>query len=164
MIRKLLSLFLALALLFPLLAIPLRPASADFDVSALASMSLEELLKLRRLVDRCIWTSKDWQKVTVPAGTWKVGVDIPAGTWSISSASSLSAPMVYYFQKTDAAGIGPDYTAPVYYYQVFSKEMAAEVQGLTTSVDIPMKDGWYFQTPESVIFSSSSLSPGFVFN
>ena len=49
----------------------------------LASMSYQELVELRDQIDLAIWTSQEWQEVTVPQGVYEVGKDIPDGHWTV---------------------------------------------------------------------------------
>lgn len=52
----------------------------DIDLSGL---SYAELVALKDRINLAIWISQEWQEVTVPQGTWKVGKDIPAGHWTV---------------------------------------------------------------------------------
>lgn len=58
-------------------------AHADVD---LTGMSYDELVELKDKINLAIWNSQEWQEVTVPQGTWKVGEDIPAGHWTVVCA------------------------------------------------------------------------------
>lgn len=52
----------------------------------LHGLSYEELIARKNQINLAIWRSQEWQEVTVPQGTWKVGEDIPAGTWVVKCA------------------------------------------------------------------------------
>lgn len=74
--KKLLSVALVLLLI---------PAAALAEVD-LSSLSFSELAALRDRAQMLMMQSDSWQEVTVPQGTWEVGVQIPAGTWTIRCA------------------------------------------------------------------------------
>ena len=75
---------------------------AEIDLSGL---STEELMDLNKAVIMEIFSRDDFQLVTVPAGTYKVGEDIPAGTYTVQ-ADNLAAVSVM-----DKKG---NYTAKIY--------------------------------------------------
>ena len=75
---------------------------AEIDLSGL---STEELMDLNKAVIMEIFSRDDFQMVTVPAGTYKVGEDIPAGTYTVQ-ADNLAAVSVM-----DKKG---NYTAKIY--------------------------------------------------
>lgn len=54
--------------------------SADIP---LYKLPYDELVKLKNRINLNMWKRKEWQEVTVPQGTWKVGEDIPAGHWTV---------------------------------------------------------------------------------
>jgi len=63
------------------LVLTLAPAAfAEWDLSGL---TFDELVALKDQINLAIWSSAEWQEVTVPQGLWKVGEDIPVGTWTI---------------------------------------------------------------------------------
>ena len=67
------------------LVLSLAPAAfAEWDLSGL---SFDDLVALRDQIDLAIWSSAEWQEVTVPQGLYKVGADIPAGKWTIRAPS-----------------------------------------------------------------------------
>lgn len=59
---------------------PAPKSAADIDLS---KMSYNELVELRNKINLAMWSSDDWQEVTVPQGVWEVGKDIPEGKWAI---------------------------------------------------------------------------------
>lgn len=72
--KKLVALFLAIVL------------SAGFALAEgidLSGMSYDELVALKDKINLAMWSSQEWQEVTVPQGVWKVGEDIPAGHWTV---------------------------------------------------------------------------------
>lgn len=76
--KRLLSLVLACVMV-----LSLAPAAfADVDLSGL---SFDELVALKDQINLAIWSSAEWQEVTVPQGVWEVGADIPAGKWTLKA-------------------------------------------------------------------------------
>lgn len=59
---------------------------SSVNVDSLSAYSYEDLVSLKEQINLAMWKSKEWQEVTVPQGTWKVGEDIPAGTWVVKCA------------------------------------------------------------------------------
>lgn len=56
---------------------------SGLDETNLSAMSYSNLIDLKNKINLAIWNSAEWQEVTVPMGTWKVGEDIPAGHWTV---------------------------------------------------------------------------------
>ena len=62
---------------------------AGFAVAEdLSSLSFDELLSLQKAVVTEIMSRPEWKEVTVPSGSWVVGVDIPAGVYCISAGKT----------------------------------------------------------------------------
>ena len=55
------------------------------SASDLKDLSFDELLALQKSVVSEIMSRPEWKEVTVPGGSWTVGVDIPAGSYCISA-------------------------------------------------------------------------------
>lgn len=79
--KKIISLFLVLLMAFPAFA-------EDIDLSGL---SYAELVALKDRINLAMWKSEEHFEVTVPRGTWIVGVDIPAGHWTVKCHPSTWA-------------------------------------------------------------------------
>ena len=77
--KKVVALLLSIMLLF--FSLPIVSLSEGIDLSA---MSFEELKTLEQQIIKEIISRPEYKEVTVPLGTYKVGVDIPAGKWTIS--------------------------------------------------------------------------------
>ena len=55
------------------------------SASDLKDLSFDELLALQKSVVAEIMSRPEWKEVTVPGGSWTVGVDIPEGAYCISA-------------------------------------------------------------------------------
>ena len=140
--KKLFLFILACALLLA------GSAAADVDLSG---MSFEELMALRDQLNLAIWNSREWDTVTVPSGIWQVGRDIPAGHWAVFVESPAAYQTVSYFEKLDAAGLGPDFSGYSHTQSIVSMEQA-ESGGLPAFFSVDMQDGWFFQCSGPVVF------------
>lgn len=153
--KKLFSLLLAFSLLI---------ASSLADGFDLSGMSFDDLVALREQLNLAIWNSSEWQEVTVPEGTWIVGVDIPAGHWSIRPAYkeylSVSA-----FDRADEAGKGPKNCTFSWSQELHGPGYVSPFGDVCPSeTDIELQEGWYFKTSGSVIFMPYAGHPDFGFN
>lgn len=83
---KKLLLVLVLALSLPVFA------QADVDLSG---MAFDELVALSDQINIAMWSSQEWQEVTVPQGLWLVGEDIPEGHWTIKPVDGVYAYVAY---------------------------------------------------------------------
>ena len=70
-----------------LLILCLSPAIALAAPPDLSVYSYDQLVALQHYITMEIMKRPEWKEVTVPGGTWYVGVDIPAGEYSISPAA-----------------------------------------------------------------------------
>lgn len=146
------------------LVLPLVFSVALADGFDLSGLSYDDLVSLREQLNLAIWNSSEWQEVTVPEGTWIVGVDIPAGHWTIRPAHKEYF-YVSAFDRADEAGKGPkdctfswsqDLQGPGY-VSPFGDVCPSET-------DIVLQDGWYFKTGGSVIFTPYAGHADFGFN
>ncbi len=130
---------------------------ADFpDISGL---SYDELVQLKDQINLAIWNSNEWQEVTVPGGTWKIGEDIPAGHWSIRLAAKHDYAYIYYFEEPDEFG-KPYARGTKHLYQAIATEDWNVFENeYIHSYDIDMKDGWYFYCEKSTIFTPYAGKP-----
>ncbi len=74
---------------------------AAADSVDLSGMSYDDLIALQKNLVTEIMSRPEWKKVTVPAGTWKVGEDIPAGTYGVSTDTILVTMSVYKNENKD---------------------------------------------------------------
>lgn len=148
--------FLAALLLFSF------PASADLP--DLSGLSFDELIVLREQLNAAIWSSQDWQEVTVPAGTYQIGVDIPAGHWSLRTvASEHELFNVYYFDKLDRTGTTPGFGSTSAFLELGSPGFSAFGEVNPETLDLDMKDGWYLFLGGAVVFTPYTGKPDFGF-
>lgn len=117
--------------------------ATDIDLSG---MSFEELAALRDQAQLAMWNAEEWQEVTVPQGTYTVGVEIPAGTWIIKCAdvsrdSSLmdSCGFEYGYKEGDrilhySIDGGDD-------FYVYNPENKRYSSGKITEVKVVLKEG-----------------------
>lgn len=142
-----------------LLALFLLAGSAAAEVD-LSGMTFDELVALKDQINQALWSSKEWQEVTVPAGIWTVGKDIPAGSWTIRTASDLGNANIYYFRQLDAVGMGPDYMDYFAFRQIIGSAISEyNDTGIPVSLDLDLQSGWYFQTDSAVIFTPFAGKP-----
>lgn len=80
-------------------SVPTR--SADIP---LYKLPYDELVKLKNRINLSMWMREDWQEVTVPQGTWKVGEDIPAGHWTVKCAETVSYATINWGDRLDENG------------------------------------------------------------
>ncbi|MDD3921704.1 MAG: hypothetical protein PHO41_11090 [Eubacteriales bacterium] len=134
--KKWLSILLILLLLCPITAL------AEVDLSG---MSYDELVALQEQVELAIWSSDEWQEVTVPSGVYEVGTDIPAGKWTVSAADGVSA-VIMWGDALDESGVDLSYDGDIYEYEwLYSPTYYGYDAGSDkTSVTYEMKDGQYF--------------------
>lgn len=137
--------------------------SAAADPIDLSGMSFDELVALRDQLNLAIWNSQEWQEVTIPAGVWVVGKNIPAGHWTIRVAMESDFQFIYYFDKLNEAGLGPDYSGYVFLQQIASPDLIENGVPCPDSYSIEMMDGWFFYCTGAVIFSPYAGEPVFGF-
>lgn len=132
---------------------------------ALSYLPLSSLIELKEKVNAAILENDELKEVTVPEGTWIVGKDIPAGHWSLRAANSLSVFNVSAFDHADEAGKGPQ-NVSFYWSQIICGSDYASLTDydFSTMADITLKEGWYFKTEGSVIFTPYIGHPDFGFN
>lgn len=74
------------------------------NAPVLLNLSYEELLALKNDINLAMWLSDEWQEVTVPQGTWKVGEDIPAGHWTVKCTDTVTYSTVSWGERLDENG------------------------------------------------------------
>lgn len=141
-----------------ILALVLCCSSAFAGSIDLSGMTFDELVALREQLNLAIWNSQEWQEVTVPEGTYQIGVDIPAGHWSIKEVNDLYL-HVFYFdilnEDTRSLGRGSQY------YDTYLQRSGVDAFGypVLSETDIDMKDGWYFECSGPVVFTPYTGKP-----
>lgn len=151
--KKLVSLFLAVVLVLPALALA--------DLPDLSGMSYDELVQLKDKINLAMWNSQEWQEVTVPIGVWTVGEDIPVAHWSISLSPDSSAKwaVIKYCDMLDASGTdsGNMFDCKIYaYLDVASPDNDRYPQ----TIDLNLVPGTYIIIENgSVVFTPYSGKP-----
>lgn len=149
--KKLLTILLALFLLMP--------AADAADLPDLSGLSYDELVELREQINLAIWNSEEWQEVSVPPGLWKIGEDIPAGHWTIKPGISHGYFYVWYFEEPNEFG-RPFATLTKYVNQAIATEdFHAFGDEYLHFTDFDMKEGWYFYSDHTVIFTPYAGKP-----
>lgn len=140
------------------LAAMLLISSAAADPVDLSSMSFDELVALRDQLNHAIWSSQDWQEVTVPAGVWTVGQDIPAGHWTIRPLPGDYV-NVTYFDKLDQFGTGVGAGWRGWGGTLTARGEDDITFGEPTQIDLEMGEGMFFKCSKSVIFTQYAGKP-----
>lgn len=137
---------LLLVLLAALLIVPATAETID-----LYSMSYEELQMLQTRVYIALWSSEEMREVTVPAGTYEIGVDIPEGRWEIYPCKGRSVLICYGNAiNSSATGIAKESTERVS-EAIISPSHRSYEEGMATFWAITLTDGWYIDFSEDVI-------------
>ena len=144
--KKLLIVLLTLMLLLPTIAV------AEVNLSG---MTYDELVSLKDQINLAIWSSDEWQEVSVPAGVYTVGVDIPAGKWTIKAADGIYA-SIKWGDVLDESGVELDYSGDICTYEslystTYDRYEAGKDQ---TEVTYDLKDEQYIIVDDgTVVFS-----------
>ena len=135
-------------------------AVADINLSG---MNYDELVALKDQIDLAIWNSAEWQEVSVPQGTYKIGEDIPAGHWTVKAASG-SVCTVTYCDTVDEFG-NADWHGEMDVEALVAEDTSVydEANDLA-QVDFDMKEGWYVVIEMGgVVFTPYSGKPSLGF-
>lgn len=139
----------------------LLSAAASAESIGITSMTFDELVALRNKITEEMMLRDEWQEVTVPAGTYKVGEAIPSGHWVITVPADTYC-FVTIGSKLDSNGKEVSSRCDGYYHVALSGR-----SGDTTPsfVDLDLKDGTYIEIEHSsVIFSRyTGIDLGFSF-
>ena len=128
--------------------------ASDIDLSG---MSFDELVALKEKINLALWSSNEWQEVTVPAGIWEVGKDIPVGHWLILPREKDYG-QVFYCEKVDFDTKKPDHSGKSHTVVIASKSSVFGDQTVN-EIDYDMKNGWFFINEEPVIFTPYTGKP-----
>ena len=142
-------------LLFVLLLLPVISLS---DLPDISGLSFDELVQLRDQIQFAMWNSEQWQEVTVPAGTWKIGEDIPVGHWSIKM-SGHGYTIVWYCEKVDKLGQPVCFGAQYIHKDVASEDFQAFDEEYAHVIDFDMEEGWFLYFTDPVILSPYTGKP-----
>ncbi|MDD3212274.1 MAG: hypothetical protein PHY64_01290 [Eubacteriales bacterium] len=148
--KKLLAIVLVLALLLPSLAL------ADVDLSG---MSYDELVALKEKINLALWSSNEWEEVTVPIGVYEIGRDIPVGYWNIS-VPPTEYTILTWAKALDESKKSADYGDYLFSSGIMSKTFKnyADFNGdYPESVDLELTKGTYIIVERgNVVFSPYS--------
>ena len=141
-----------------MILVMILPVAAGADLPDLTGLSYDELVQLKDQINLAMWSSQDWQEVTVPAGVWEIGVDIPAGHWTIRPLPNDYVSVVY-CDALDEFGKGPAQG-----WHGWNGTLTARKEGDITyserhEIDLDMVDGMYFINRNMVIFTPYSGKP-----
>ena len=149
-----------LLIFFMLAALAFSSAAAEPDLS---SMSFDELVALRDQLNLAIWSSREWQEVTVPGGVWKIGEDIPAGHWTVRIADESGSMYISVFDAADEMGLSPARGAYYNDLKVAGPKSPMYAGVGRDSVDFDLKDGWYIKFSGATVFTPYAGKPDFGF-
>ena len=143
--KRIFALLLALVCFFSV--------SAFADLPDISSLSFDELVALQNEIMLTMWKLEEWQEVTVPAGTYKIGESIPAGHWSLRVAAKHDSFNVFYFDVLDDVGKKPGYGSKLYSEQIATSDFTPFNSLPITSIDIDMQEGWYIYLGGETVFT-----------
>ena len=146
-----------------LLALVLFPLVSLADLPDISGLSYDELVQLKDQINLAMWNSQEWQKIIVPAGTWKIGEYIPAGHWSISIVDH-GITTVWYCEQVDELGDPVCWGAKYKYKKVASTDFKAFNETYDHVIDFDTVDGWYLIFDKAVTFTPFAGYPDFGFN
>ena len=139
------------------------PAVAEPETIDLATMSLEELIDLQSRVFDALVNSDEWLSVTVPVGTYQIGVEIPAGKWTISAREGeyTSFSVV---DSLNATGTGVDENGKYYHYGIIASESSFIFEEYPVpSFTINLEEGMYFIIEDAPLIFTMPVAPAFTF-
>ena len=141
-----------------ILVLILAAGTAAADLPDLSGLSFDELVALRDQLNLAMWSSQEWQEVSVPVGVWEVGKDIPAGHWTIYPKEG-SMTQIHYGEALDDTGkeIAPNCTR----YDPLIADGNSNWKDTVDCrfVDIEMKEGWFLVTEKAVIIKLYAGKP-----
>ena len=126
-----------------------------------------DLLTLRDQVDAAIQQSDTWEEVTVPVGTYQVGVDIPAGYWTVSAGMNSARCSMMVGNVLEDNGREVDYwdSDSWHDFELLSEYSYGDLEYLQSTIEnVYLPDGYYVEISKgSVLFTPYHGSPNFQF-
>lgn len=126
-----------------------------------------DLIALREEIDSAIRQSEVWEEVTVPVGTYQVGVDIPAGNWAVSAGMNSARCSMIVGNALEDNGREVDYwdSDSWHDFELLSEYSYDDLEYLQTTVEnVYLPDGYYVEISDgSVLFTPYHGSPNFQF-
>ena len=135
------------------------PVFSLADLPDISGLSFDELVQLQDQINLAMWNSQEWQEVTVPPGTWKIGEDIPAGHWSIRLGVSHGYTTLWYFEQPDEFNKPFARLTKYTNSSIATEDWHAFDKEYIHEVDFDMVDGWYFYNDLTVIFTPYTGKP-----
>lgn len=155
--KRIFTLLLSLLLLVPV---------ARADTIDLDNLSFDDLAALRDQIMMEMMSRDEWQVVTVPAGTYQIGVHIPAGHWMIEPSDGnyciIDVGAALEENKKEIK-----YGSTGYYHVILVSETSRVYRDDQSFVDLDLKEGMYICIDKSsVVFTPYTGQPdlGFSFN
>lgn len=143
-----------------LLLICLASCAAAESVD-LSGMSFDELVALKEKVNLALWSSEEWQEVTVPQGLWVGGEDIPVGRWTIRCSQKWS--YIEYGDTLDENGKNIARTKARGYFYIRSED--ADIPEYATETYIDVYEGMYILIERMpMVFSTFTGKPDLGFH
>ncbi len=164
--KKILVCLLATILTIALIIPSFAETNTDFE-SYLEVATAADLLALRDQVDAAIQQSDTWEEVTVPVGTYQVGVDIPAGNWAVSAGMTSARCSMMVGNVLEDNGREVDYwdSDSWHDFELLSEYSYDDLDYLQSTVEnVYLPDGYYVEISDgSVLFTPYHGSPNFQF-
>lgn len=133
--------------------------SASAELPDISGLTFEELVALRDQINLAIWSSQEWQEVTVPEGVWIIGEDIPAGHWTVRVAGKFDLCSVSIMDRMDPVTHLPEFGAQLLQFIIGSPGYSAFGEVTAESADFIMLEGWFFKCTGAVIFTPYAGKP-----
>ena len=146
-----------------LFVLVLLPVVSFADLPDISDLSYDELVQLRDQINLAMWNSEEWQEVTVPPGLWKIGEDIPAGHWTIRLGVNHGYETVWYFEQPDEFGRPFATLTKNVHQSIATEDWHAFDKEYIHETDFDMKEGWYFYSETTTIFTPYSGKPNLGF-
>lgn len=149
---------------YPKCDVLLIPKGQD-STQNLSNLSYSQLVALKNQINLAIWKSDEWQEVTVPQGTWKVGEDIPAGKWSVKCATGANMTQIDWGEKLSSNGEDIAWSGRYSIYNtVYNENMYSEADRYIYVYRFEVKDGDYIKISDgSAVFMPYIGKPSFNF-
>lgn len=153
-----------LAAILILVCVAAFATAESIDISGL---SFDDLVALNEKVNLAIWSSEEWQEVTVPQGVWKVGKDIPAGKWSLTALQTKNGKAyIQYGSQLEENKNEIKYRYLRDYVWIVSKIHERLESSDVTEYTVELRDGDYFIVDSNygpVVFHPYTGDPAFQF-
>ena len=143
------------------LVLVLLPVVSFADLPDISWLSFDELLLLKEQISLALWSSDEWQSVTVPRGVYQIGVDIPEGYWTMTPVGERTG-LYEYCDLLDSTGHLVSRDAEVYlaiYVSTRRIGKSWEDRDAYHELSLDMQSGMYVILPCDTIFTPYSGKP-----